>query len=95
MGGEDIKYFAKKAIRNFLHENIDVHSRRLMAKFPVDGIKCIEKLQSHFANMTFADVSRYERISQKVTHKGGESDMDYIKRFQNAQALYFSVGNVK
>ena len=45
IGGEDIKYFSKKAIRNILHANIDVHSRRLFADFPVYGIKCIEKLQ--------------------------------------------------
>ena len=38
-----------------MHENIDVHSRRLIAEFPKDGIKCIEKLQSHCANMTFAE----------------------------------------
>ena len=28
---EDIKYYVKKAIRNFLHANIDVHSKRLIA----------------------------------------------------------------
>ena len=41
IGGEDIKYFAKKAIRNTLLAYIDVHSRRLIADFPVDEIKCI------------------------------------------------------
>ena len=56
IGGDDIiEDFAKKAIRNLLHSNIDVHSRRLIAEFPRDGIKCIEKLQSHCANMNFAD----------------------------------------
>ena len=45
IGGEDNKGFAKKAIRNILHANIDVHSRRLIAEFTADGIKCIEKLQ--------------------------------------------------
>ena len=54
IGGDDvIEYYAEKAIRNILHANIDVHSRRLIAEFPKDGIKCIEKLQSHYANMTF------------------------------------------
>ena len=43
--------------------------------------------------MTFADKSRYDRIFQQVTHKGGESTINYIKRFQNAQALSISVGN--
>ena len=42
IGGEDIKYFSKKAIRNILHVNIDVHIRRLFAEFPVYGIKCIK-----------------------------------------------------
>ena len=72
---------------NLLHANIDVHSRRLISKFPKYGIKCIDKLQPHCANMTFADKSRYDRTSQQVTHKGGESSINYIKRFQNAHAL--------
>ena len=43
IGGDDvIEDYAKKAIRNLLHENIDVHSRRLISESPKDGIKCIE-----------------------------------------------------
>ena len=60
-GGDVIEDYAKNAIRKLLHANIDVHSRRLIAEFPKDGVKCIEKLQSHCANMTFADKSRYDR----------------------------------
>ena len=46
IGGDNItEYFAKKAIRNLLHANIDLHRRTLIAEFPRDGIKCIEKLQ--------------------------------------------------
>ena len=56
-----LKIMQKKAIRNLLHVNIDVHSRRFIAEFPTDEIKCIEKLQSHCANMTFADKSVYDR----------------------------------
>ena len=41
--------------------------------------------------MTFADKSRYGRTLKK--RKGGEYAMNYIKRFQNAQALSVSVGN--
>ena len=37
--------------------------------------------------------SRYDSICQQVTHKGGESAINYIKRFQSAQALSFSVEN--
>ena len=66
-----LRIMQKKAIRNLLRANIDVHHRILIAGFPKDGIKCIEKLQSHCANMTFADKSRYDRTFQKVTHKGG------------------------
>ena len=93
IGGWNVKDYAKQAIRNLLHENSDMHSRRLIVGFPKDGIKCLEKLQSHCENMTFADKSRYDRTFQKVTNKGGESAINYIKRIQNAQALSVSVGN--
>ena len=43
--------------------------------------------------MTFADKSRYDRNFQQVTHKGGESEINYIKSFQNAYALSVSVVN--
>ena len=88
--GGNIKEYAKQAIRNLLHSNTCVHSRILIAEFPKDGMKCLENLQSHCANMTFSDKSRYDRTFQKVTHKGGESAINYIKRFQNAQALSVS-----
>ena len=84
MEGGNIKDYAKMAIRNLLHTNSSVHRRRLIAEFPDDGIRCIKKLQSHCANMTFADKSRYDRTFQQVTHKGGKSAINYIKRFQNA-----------
>ena len=41
--------------------------------------------------MTFAYKSRYDRIFQQVTHKGWKSAMNYIKIFQNAEALSVSV----
>ena len=88
-----MKIMQKKAIRNLLHENIDVYSRRFITEFPKDGIKCIEKLQSHCANMTFSDKSRYDRTFQQVTHKGGGSEINYIKKFQNSHALSVSVEN--
>ena len=93
MGKENVKDYAKQAIRNLLRANSDVHSRILIAEFLEDGIKCMEKLQSHCANMTFADKSRYDRTFQQVTHKGVELAINYIKRFHNAQALSVSVGN--
>ena len=75
------------------YANIDVHIRRLIAELPKYGIKCIGKLQSHCANMTFADKSRYDRTFQQVTHKGGGYEINYIKRSHNEQALSVSVGN--
>ena len=71
IGGDDIEDYAKNSIRIILHENIDVHSRTLIAEFTIDGIMCIEKLQSNCANMTVAEKSRYDRTFQQVTHKGG------------------------
>ena len=88
IGGDDvIEDDAKKAIRKLFQANIDVHIKRLIAEFPKYGIKCIEKLQSHCANMTFADKSKNDRTFQQVTHKGGESAINYIKRIQIAHAL--------
>ena len=75
-----------------MHANIHVRSRRLITEFAGDGVKCLSKIQSHFVNMTFDDKSRYDRIFQKVTQKGGEPEMNYIKRFQNEKALSVSVG---
>ena len=93
IGGDDIEDYSKNSIRSLLHANIDVHSRRLISEFLMDGIQCIEKLQSHCKNMTFSDKSIYDRTFKHVTHKGGESAMNYIKIFQNAYALSISVGN--
>ena len=43
--------------------------------------------------MTSTNKSRYDRVFQQVTHKGGGSGMNCIKIFQNAQKMYVSVGN--
>ena len=44
MEGGNVKDYEKTAIRNLLHANSDVQSRRLIDEFSKDGIKCIEKL---------------------------------------------------
>ena len=94
IGGDDIiEDYAKKAISNLLYANIDVHIRILIAQFPKDGIKCIEKLQSHCANMTSSDKSRYDTTFQQVTHKEGDYASNYINIFHNAHALSVLVGN--
>ena len=43
--------------------------------------------------MTSADKIRYDRTFQHVLHKGGDSAINSIKRFQNAHDLSVSVGN--
>ena len=53
-----------------MHTNIDMNSRRLIAEFPGDGIKCSEQLQTYCAKITFADKRRYDRIFRQETHKG-------------------------
>ena len=62
IGGADKKYDVKKANMNLLHANIDVHSRRLIDELLGDGVKYTLKTQSHCANMTFSDKSRYDII---------------------------------
>ena len=44
--------------------------------------------------MTFSDKIIYDKILQKATHKGGDSVMNYIKRFQNKQDLSVSLGSI-
>ena len=83
----------KWPLETVFYANSCVHSRRLIAEFPEYGIKCLENLQSHCANMTFADKSRYDRTFQQVTRKGGESSINCIEIFKNTQALSISVGN--
>ena len=43
--------------------------------------------------MASSDKRRYDWIFQKVTQKGGESAINYIKIFQNVQVLSVSVEN--
>ena len=87
IGEEYIFYYAEKPVKNLLHKNIDVRGRSLVSEFPGDGVKFISKLKYHCENTTFADKSRYCRLFIQVSHKGGESEMDYIKIFQYAQDL--------
>ena len=59
----------QKRHQEYLHASIDVHNRRLITEFLKDGIKGIEKLQSHCVNMAFSDKIRYNKNFQQVTHK--------------------------
>ena len=53
IGGYDIEDYANNSVTNILPANSDIHRRRLIYEFPMDGIKCIKKLASNDANMNF------------------------------------------
>ena len=53
IGGENIKYYVHKAIRNLLHANIDVYSRRLFSEFPGDGVKYISNFNHNVKTRLF------------------------------------------
>ena len=72
IGGDDIEDYSKKSKSHLLHANIDVHSRRLIPEFPMDGIKCIENLQSHCENLTFSNKSRYNMTIKRSHIKEGD-----------------------
>ena len=82
IGEDDIEDYVKKSTRNPLHANIGVHSRRLIAEFPMDGIYCIENLQSHCANMTFADKVDMTRIFNKSHRKEGNLQLIILKDYR-------------
>ena len=42
IGGDNVKDYAKQAIRNLLYSNSDVHSRRLIAEFPKDELNVLK-----------------------------------------------------
>ena len=88
-----LKIMQKKAIRNLLHANIALPSRILISEFPMYGKKCIEKLQSNFANMTFSDKITYDRNFQQVIHKVRESAIHFIKIIHNAHDFSILVEN--
>ena len=51
-------------------------------------------MKSQCANMNFDYQSRYNRLFHQVIHKGGESEINNTKIFQNAKDLEISVGNI-
>ena len=86
---EDFTDFAKQANWNLFHACIDSHIQRLIEKYPGYGVQSITRMQYQCTNMIFSDKSRYNVLFQQVAHKGGESEINYIKRSQNDKALGF------
>ena len=79
----------KRLSEKLLHSNIDVHSRRLIADFPKDGIKCIERLQSHCANMTFADKVYMIELSNRLHIKEGKLKSITLRGFKMHRLCQF------
>ena len=57
-----------------------------MRKNPGYGVQATSRLKPQCTNTNFDD-------QRKVLHKGGEPEINYIKRFQNSKALEISIGN--
>ena len=93
INGEDLQDHAKKTTWNLLHTYIDAHSQRLIEEYPGDGLQSISRLKYQRSNMTFDEQRIYNRLFQKVLHKGGDSEINYIEIFQNSKALKISVEN--
>ena len=91
--GEGSPDYAKNIIWNILHGYTDEHSQRIFGEFPGDEVKDISIFQSQCANMTFSNQIVFNIMFQQVVHKGGESDINYIKRFWNVKALEISLVN--
>ena len=69
--GKDLPDYAKRVKWNVWNAYIDAHSQRLIEECPVNIVQPISRLQSQCENMTFSDQSRFNRLFQKVIHKGG------------------------
>ena len=91
--GEDFTDYAKMATWNLLHAYIDAHRQRLKDEYPGNVLQPIKILQPQCTGTNFSEKSRYNILFQQVVHKGGDLAINYIKIFQNYQALEFSVEN--
>ena len=77
--GGELPDYSKKATWNLLCAYIDACIQRLFDECTVDGVQYISIFQSQCEKITFANQSRYNKKFQKVLHKVGESEINYIK----------------
>ena len=64
---------ANKSTWNLLNTYIYAHSQILIYEYWGYGLQVITRLQSQCANMNLSDKISYNRLSQQVLHKLGES----------------------
>ena len=74
-----------------MREYIYAHSQILIDECPGYGVQAIPRFKSQCENMTFSYQIRYNRMLHQVIYKGGESSINYIRRFHNVKALSTSV----
>ena len=91
--GRGVTDYSKQSTWNLLHSYIDEHSKKLIDEYSGDVAEAITIFQSQCSNMNFSDKIRYNRQFQQVVHKIGDSEINNIKRFHNAEDLEVSVGN--
>ena len=91
--GEDFPDYDNKSTWNLLHTYINSHSQTIIDEYPRNGLQAITIFQYQCDNMNFSNKSRYNRLFQLLMHKGGESEINYIKRLQNTKALEILVEN--
>ena len=91
--GGDLPDCTKNSTWNLLHAYIDAHIQILIDEYPGYEVQSISIFQYQCSNTTFSDQRRYNILFQQVMQKGGEPEINYIKIFHNAKALYILVGN--
>ena len=77
----------KKYTWNLLYVYINAHNQILIDECPGDGVQDIPILHPQCADMNFSYQIRFNRMLKKVVNKGGYSEINYIKIFQNTKAL--------
>ena len=85
--GEELPSHAYNSTCNLLHAYIYAHIQRLIDEYPGYGVQATTRLKSQCANMTFSDQIIYNRVFQKVIHKGG-SKKSIISRYSKILRLW-------
>ena len=91
--GEDFKEYAKQSTWGLLNSYIYIPSQGLIHEYPGGRVQAVTILQYQCSKITLSENSRYNRLFQQVVQKVGESEINYINRFENTKALVISVVN--
>ena len=92
--GGELPEYSKNVSWKLLNAYIYDHSQILIDECPGDGLQSISIFKYQCAKMNFSNQSIYNRTFQKVLHKGGASEINYIKTFNNDKSLEIPVENI-